>query len=181
MDFPLRKSWIILGTDRPDRSIWTTNKPMSSSATATWLSYSGGSSWNPPDAGEVIKSQRRQKNSQAKGNLDELIRRYLDLKIKNPGDYMNRSLMNKVLEELVPMLQEMFAELWEPLEHPKRGMEVVTKLKEILLDDGSTSLPYVALLTELVFGPNLVELRRLWTIDYPWQDELVLFLLRLPP
>ena len=60
-------------------------------------------------------------------------------------------------------------------------MEVVTKLKEILWDDGSTSWPYAMLLTELVVGPNLVELRRSWTIDYPWQDELVLFLLRLSP
>ena len=92
---------------------------------------------------------------------------------------MNRSLMNKVLEELVPMLQEMFAELWEPLEHSKRWMEVVTKLKEIPLDDGSASSPYAALLTELVVGPNLGELRRSWTIDYPWQAKLVLFLLRL--
>ena len=79
------------------------------------------------------------------------------------------------------MLQDMFAQLWEPLEHPKQRMEVVTKLKEILLDDGSTSSPYAALLTKLVVGPNLAELRRSWTIDYPWQDELVLFLLRLPP
>ena len=60
-------------------------------------------------------------------------------------------------------------------------MEVVTKLKEILLDDSSASLLYAALLTELVVGPNLAELRRSWTIDYPWLDELVLFLLRLPP
>ena len=41
------------------------------------------------------------------------------MKIKNLSDYMNRSLTNKACEELVPMLQEMFAELWEPLEHPK--------------------------------------------------------------
>jgi len=78
-------------------------------------------------------------------------------------------------------LQDMFAQLWEPLEHPKWRMEVVTKLKEILLDDGPALLPYAAFLTELVVSPNLVELRRSWTIDYPWQDELVLFLLRLPP
>ena len=77
------------------------------------------------------------------------------------------------------MLQEMFAELWEPLDHPKRRMEVVTKLKEILLDDGSASSLYATLLMELVVGPNLAELRRSWTIDYPC--ELVLFLLRLPP
>ena len=43
----------------------------------------------------------------------------MDLKSKNPDDYMNRSLMNKVREELVLMLQDMFAQLWEPLEHPK--------------------------------------------------------------
>ena len=105
----------------------------------------------------------------------------MNLKIKNPGDYMNRSLTNKVCEDLVPMLQEMFAELWEPLEHSKRQMEVVTKLKEILLDDRSASSSYTALLMELVIDPNLAKLRRSWTIDYPWQDELVLFLLRLPP
>ena len=61
------------------------------------------------------------------------------MKTKNPDDYMNRSLMNKAREELVPMLQDMFTQLWELLEHPKRQMELVTKLKEILLDDGSTS------------------------------------------
>ena len=52
---------------------------------------------------------------------------------------MNRSLTNKAREELVTMLQEMFAELWELLEHPKWLMDVVTKLKKILLDDGSAS------------------------------------------
>jgi tuftelin-interacting protein 11 len=94
---------------------------------------------------------------------------------------MNRSLANKAHEELVLMLQEMFIELWKPLKHPKRWMEVLTKLKEILLDDGSASSLYAALLTELVVGPNLTELRRSWTIDYPRQDELVLFLQRLLP
>ena len=103
------------------------------------------------------------------------------MKTKNPSDYMNPSLMNKACEELVPMLQDMFAQLWEPLEHLKRRMEVVTKLREILLDDGSASPPYATLLTELVVGPNLAELRRSWTIDYPQQDELVLFFLRLLP
>jgi hypothetical protein len=84
---------------------------------------------------------------------------------------MNRSLMNKARKELVPMLQDMFAQLWKPLKHPKRRMEVVTKLKEILLDNRPASSSYVGLLTELVVGPNLAELRRSWTIDYPWQDE----------
>ena len=79
------------------------------------------------------------------------------------------------------MLQDMFAQLWEPLEHPKWRMEVVTKLKEILLDDESASSPYSILLTKLVVGPNLAELRRSWTINYPRQDKLVLFLLRQPP
>ena len=78
----------------------------------------------------------------------------MDLKTKNPGDYMNCSLANKAHEELVPMLQDMFSQLWEPLEHSKQQMEVVTKLKEIPLDDGSASSPYAALLTELVVGPN---------------------------
>ena len=33
----------------------------------------------------------------------------MDLKAKNPDDYMNCSLVNKAHEELVPMLQDMFA------------------------------------------------------------------------
>jgi tuftelin-interacting protein 11 len=74
----------------------------------------------------------------------------------------------------------MFAKLWEPLEHPKRWMEVVTKLKEILLDNGSALLPYVVLLVDLVVSPNLAKLRRSWTIYYPGQDEWVLFLKSLP-
>ena len=105
----------------------------------------------------------------------------MDLKTKNPSNYMNCSLTNKAREKLVLMQQDMFAQLWEPLEHSKKRMEVVTKLKEILLDDRSASSSYAALLMELVVGPNLAKLRRSWTIDYPWQDELVLFLLRLPP
>ena len=87
----------------------------------------------------------------------------MDLKTKNPSNYMNCSLTNKAREELVLMQQDMFAQLWEPLEHSKKRMEVVTKLKEILLDNGSASSPYAT----LVVGPNLVELRRSWTIDYP--------------
>jgi hypothetical protein len=70
---------------------------------------------------------------------------------------MNRSLMNKPREELVSMLQDMFTQLWEPLEHPKWRMEVVTKLKKILLDDCSVSSSYTTLLMELVVGPYLVE------------------------
>ena len=58
---------------------------------------------------EIAMGKLAQKNSQAKGNLDELMRRYMDLKAKNPDDYMNCSLVNKAHEELVPMLQDMFA------------------------------------------------------------------------
>ena len=43
----------------------------------------------------------------------------MDLKTKNPDDYMNHSLTNKVREKLVSILQDMFAQLWEPLEYPK--------------------------------------------------------------
>ena len=89
---------------------------------------------------------------------------------------MNCSLVNKAHEELVPMLQDMFvAQLWEPLEHPKRRKVVVTKLKETLFDDGFALSSYAVLLMEFVVSPNLAKLRRSWTIDYPWQDELVLF------
>ena len=49
---------------------------------------------------------------------------------------------------LVPILQEMFKRLmwYDPLEQSNRKMEVVSKLKYILLDDGSASLSYARLL-----------------------------------
>jgi len=42
-------------------------------------------------------------------------------------------------------------------------MEVVSKLKYILLDDLSASSPYVGLLIELVIDPLMKWLKEMWT------------------
>ena len=42
-------------------------------------------------------------------------------------------------------------------------MEVVSKLKYILLDDGSTTSLYVGLLIELVVDPIMKWLKEMWT------------------
>ena len=42
-------------------------------------------------------------------------------------------------------------------------MEVVSKLKYILLDDGSASSPYTRMLIELVVDPIMKWLKETWT------------------
>ena len=82
-----------------------------------------------------------------------------------PSYYKEMSLSDTVRKMLVPIVQETFKQLmwYDPLEQPNRKMEVVSKLKYILLDDGSTSLPYAGLLIELVVDPIMKWLKETWT------------------
>ena len=59
----------------------------------------------------------------------------------------------------------MFKQLtwYDPLEQSNRKMEVVSKLKYILLDNGSASSPYAGLLIELVVDPIMKWLKETWT------------------
>ena len=53
-------------------------------------------------------------------------------------------------------------------------MEAVSKLKYILLDDESASLPYAGLLIELVVNPIMKWLNETWTLTrFPQQEQLV--------
>ena len=65
------------------------------------------------------------------------------------------SLPDTVRKMLVPIVQETFKQLiwYDALEQPNKKMEAVSKLKYILLDDGSASSLYVGLLIELVVDP----------------------------
>ncbi|XP_066341828.1 septin and tuftelin-interacting protein 1 homolog 1-like [Miscanthus floridulus] len=56
---------------------------------------------------------------------------------------------------------------YDPLEQPNRKMEAVSKLKYILLDDGSASSPYAELLIELVVDPIMKWLKEIWTSGLP--------------
>ena len=50
----------------------------------------------------------------------------------------------------------------------------MSKLKYILLDGGSTSLPYAGLLIELVVNPIMKWLKETWTLTrFPQQEQLV--------
>jgi len=59
----------------------------------------------------------------------------------------------------------MFKQLmwYDLLEQPNRKMEAVSKLKYILLDNGSASSPYVRLLIELVVDLIMKWLKETWT------------------
>jgi hypothetical protein len=97
---------------------------------------------------------------------------------------MEMSLLDTSRKMLVPILQEMFKQLmwYDPLEQPNRKMEAVSKLKYILLDDGSASSLYARLLIELVVDPIMKWLKEKWTpTRFPQQEQLVHFLHNLPP
>ena len=84
---------------------------------------------------------------------------------------------------LVPIVQETFKQLtwYDLLEQSNRKMEAVSKLKYILLDDGSTSSPYAGLLIELVVDPIIKWLKETWTpTRFPQQEQLVQFFHNLP-
>ena len=62
-------------------------------------------------------------------------------------------------------MQEMFKQLtwYDLLEQSNRKTKVVSKLKYILLDDRSASLPYAGLLIELEVDPIMKWLKETWT------------------
>ena len=81
-------------------------------------------------------------------------------------------------------MQETFKQLtwYDSLEQPNRKMEAMSKLKYILLDDGSASSPYARLLIELVFNPIMKWLKETWTpTRFPQQEQLVQSLHNLLP
>ena len=90
---------------------------------------------------------------------------FMKLLTEYPSYYKEMSLLDTVLKMLVPIVQEMFKQLmwYDPLEQPNRKMEAVRKLKYILLDGGTASLPYVGLLNELVVDPIMKWLMEMWT------------------
>ena len=88
---------------------------------------------------------------------------------------MEMSLANTAHKMLVPILQEMFKQLmwYDLLELPNKKMEVVSKLKYILLDDEFAASTYAELLIELVVNPIMKWLEETWTPTKFLQQELV--------
>ena len=90
-----------------------------------------------------------------------------------PCYYKEMSLLDTARKMLVPIVQEVFKQLmwYDPLEQPNRKMEVMSKLKYILLDDRSASLSYARLLIEPVVDPIMKWLKETWTtIRFPQQE-----------
>ena len=105
-----------------------------------------------------------------------VISEFTKLLTEYPSYYKEMSLPDTACKMLVPIMQEMFKQLtwYDSLEQPNRKMEAVSKLKYILLDDGSASLPYAELLMELVVDPIMKWLKETWTpTRFPQQEQLV--------
>ena len=106
--------------------------------------------------------------------LDTVISEFMKLLTEYPSNYKDMSLPDTARKMLVPIVQETFKQLmwYDPLEQSNRKMEVVSRLKYILLDDGSTSSPYAGLLIELVVDPIMKWLKETWTpTRFPQQEN----------
>ena len=113
-----------------------------------------------------------------------VISEFTKLLTEYPSYYKEMSLQDTVRKMLVPIVLEMFKQLmwYDLLEQPNRKMEVMSKLKYILLDDGSASSLYAGLLIELVVDPIMKWLKERWTpTRFLQQEQLVQFLHNLPP
>ena len=151
-----------LGTDHADASyiIPVANNPSNDSTSSD---DEGASNLSPHDD-EVVQPPSPPE-SHTKVVLDMVISEFTKLLTEYPSYYKEMSLSDTSHKMLVPIVQETFKQLtwYDLLEQPNRKMEAVSKLKYILLDDGSASLPYAELLMELVVDPIMKWLKETWT------------------
>ena len=123
----------------------------------------GASNLSPHDD-EVMQPPSPQE-SHTEVVLDMVISEFTKLLTEYPSYYKEMSLSDIARKMLVPIVQETFKQLtwYDLLEQLNRKMEAVSKLKYILLDDGSASSPYARLLIELVVDPIMKWLKETWT------------------
>ena len=97
--------------------------------------------------------------------MDIVISEFTKLLTEYPSYYKEMSLSNTARKMLVRIVQQTFKQLtwYDPLGQLNRKMEAVSKLKYILLDDGSSSLPYARLFIELVVDRIMKWLKETWT------------------
>jgi len=108
--------------------------------------------------------------------LDIVISEFTKLLTAYPSYYKEMSVPDTACKMLVPIVHETLKQLtwYDPLEQLNRKMEAVSKLKYILLDDGSASSSYVELLIERVVDPIMKWLKEMWTpTRFPQQEQLV--------
>ena len=149
-----------LGTNCADASyIMPTANNLSNDSTSS--NDEGARNLSPHD--DEIRQPLSPQESHTKVILDMVISEFTKLLTEYPSYYKEISLPNTAHMMLVPIIQEMFKQLtwYHPLEQLNRKMEAVSKLKYILLDDGSASAPYVGLLIELVVDPIMKWLKEM--------------------
>ena len=105
-----------------------------------------------------------------------VISEFKKLLTEYPSNYKDMSLPDTARKMLVPIVHETLKQLtwYDPLEQLNRKMEAVSKLKYILLDDGSAFSLYDGLLIELVVDPIMKWLKVRWTpTRFLQQEQLV--------
>jgi tuftelin-interacting protein 11 len=147
---------------------------------ARWSSTSSGllGDLRPGDempAAAITKAMKWVQERSASGTLTtgELIREFTALKEKCPREYTTYRLADTARAIVAPLLRAVF-QRWEPLEDPSSGLEAVTTLKDILLDDGSAVSPYGALVDDVVVGPALASAAETWEAKDP--EPMIRFL-----
>ena len=151
-----------LGTDRADAStIIPTANNLSNDSTSS--NDEGARNLSPHD--DEIRQPLSPQESHTKVILDMVISEFTKLLTEYTSYYKEMPLLETTCKMLVPIVQETFKQLmrYDPLEQSNRKMEVVSRLKYILLDDGSTSSLYSRLLIELVVDPIMKWLKETWT------------------
>ncbi|KAJ1271851.1 hypothetical protein BS78_06G157500 [Paspalum vaginatum] len=132
----------------------------------------------------ITKAMKWVQEESASGTLTtgELIRQFTALKEKCPREYATYRLADAARAIVAPLLRSVFQQ-WEPLEDPSRGLESVSMLKDVLLDDGSAASPYAALVDDAVVGAALASAAETWEARDPgpmirfletWGDALPL-------
>jgi hypothetical protein len=135
---PTSSRYSSLDTDHADTFyiIPASNNPFNDSTSSK---YEGASNFSPHDD-EVMQPPSPQE-SHTEVILDMVISEFTKLLTKYPSYYKEMSLLDTARKMLLPIMQETFKQLmwYDPLEQPNKKMEAVSKLKYILLDDGSAS------------------------------------------
>ncbi|KXG26699.1 hypothetical protein SORBI_3006G144900 [Sorghum bicolor] len=127
-------------------------------------------------AATITKAMKWVQEESASGTLTtgKLIREFRALKEKCPREYATYRLADTARAIVAPLLRAVFQQRWEPLEDPSRGLEAVTTLKDILLDDGSAVSPYGALVDDVVVGRALASAAETWEAKDP--EPMIRFL-----
>ncbi|CAN6235604.1 unnamed protein product [Urochloa humidicola] len=127
----------------------------------------------------ISKAMERVREESASGALTAgaVALEFAALKEAFPREYAAFHLADAARAIAAPLLRRAVFRQWDPLADPSRGVDAVAGLRGALLDDGSASSPYAALVDDVVVGAVLaaaVSGGRAWDARDP--DPMVRFL-----